>query len=176
MYRVLLVDDEQNILNALHRVFASESYQLESFTSPRAALARIKEIHFDLILSDYRMPEMNGVAFLDAARRIQPDAMRLVLSGYADLEAVVAAINVAEIYRFIGKPWQDYELKATVAQALAHRELAVENQRLANQVRAQQAMLQTQLTELQRLETEHPGITQVRWGADGSVEIGGHEP
>ncbi|MDH3689303.1 MAG: response regulator, partial [Gammaproteobacteria bacterium] len=89
-----------------------------------------------------------------------------------DLEALLAAINQAEIYRFISKPWKDYELKATLSQALVHRAVLLENKRLADQVRAQQTQLVEQHKILEKLETESPGITRVRWAEDGSIILG----
>lgn len=178
MHRIMLVDDEQNILSALRRLFVSPSlqdtgspkFQVETFTSPQQALRRAEDgVVFDLVISDYRMPEMDGVAFLKAFRQIQPHAERLILSGYADLEALVGAINEAQIFRFISKPWHDYELKAAVAQALAHRNLLRDNQQLADQVRLQVGVISKQEMALRRLEEESPGITKVHWGEDGSV-------
>ncbi len=178
MYRIMFVDDEQNILNALRRLFVSPSmqdsgnpeFQVETFISPQLALQRAGDgVAFDLVISDYRMPEMDGVAFLKAFRQIQPHAERLILSGYADLEALVGAINEAQIFRFISKPWHDYELKAAVAQALAHRDLLRDNQQLADQVRLQIGVISKQEMALRRLEEESPGITKVHWGEDGSV-------
>lgn len=179
MYRVMLVDDEQNILNALRRLFSSFSasaeeagsrFQVETFVSPAEALKRAEEGEaFDLVISDYRMPEMDGVAFLKAFRAIQPHAERLILSGYADLEALTGAINQAQIFRFIAKPWRDVELKSAIAQALAHHDLLLENQHLADQVRMQRGVISKQEMALRRLEEESPGITKVHWGPDGSV-------
>lgn len=178
MYRIMLVDDEPNIFNALRRLFVSPSFQdtenskfqVETFTSPQQALLRAEDgVVFDLVISDYRMPEMNGVAFLKAFRQIQPHAERLILSGYADLEALVGAINEAQIFRFVSKPWHDYELKSAVDQALAHRDLLRDNQQLADQVRLQIGVISKQEMALRRLEEESPGITKVHWGADGSV-------
>ena len=178
MYRIMVVDDEQNILNALRRLFSSpllqgmenSKFQVETFTSPQQALRRAEDgAVFDLVISDYRMPEMDGVAFLKALRQIQPDAERLILSGYADLDALVGAINEAQIFRFVSKPWNDYELKSAVAQALVHRDLLRDNQRLADQVRLQIGVISKQELALRRLEEESPGITKVHWGEDGSV-------
>lgn len=171
MHKIMLVDDEENVLKALKRTLATESYDIETYNNGTDALERAKKVQFDLVLSDYRMPVMDGVAFLIELRTLQPDVMRLVLSGYSDLEAMLAAINQAEIYRFISKPWQDYELRATLNQALAHRAVLLENKRLADQVRAQQTQLAEQQKILQKLETDSPGITQVRWAEDGSVII-----
>lgn len=178
MHRIMLVDDEPNILSALRRLFAlplpesGEKLAVETFSSPDEALQRAREgTAFDVVISDYRMPEMDGVAFLKAFREAQPHALRLVLSGYADLDALIGAINEAQIFRFIAKPWHDYELRATLALALAHHDLLSENQRLADEVRAQRGVISRQEMELRRLEMETPGITKVNWGADGSVMI-----
>ncbi len=171
MRRIMLVDDEENVLRALRRVLATEPWEIELFTEPEEALRRAATTPFDLVLSDYRMPRMDGIVFLGAFKELRPEAIRLILSGYADLEAVIDAINHAEIYRFISKPWQNYDLKAILAEALTHRDLLLENARLADRVRAQDAILNRQRVELERLEKEHPGITQVEWAVDGSIQL-----
>jgi response regulator RpfG family c-di-GMP phosphodiesterase len=109
------------------------------------------------------------VQFLKAFRALQPDAARLILSGYADLNGLIGAINEAGISRFLSKPWNDYELVAAIGQALALREMTLENQRLADQSRLAMGKLSAEELERKRLEAEEPGITQVIWGPDGSV-------
>ena len=133
-------------------------------------MARATAVPFDLVLSDYRMPVMDGVDFLTRLKATQPDTMRLILSGYSDLKALLQAINEAEIHRFISKPWNDYELKSTIALALAHRATRLENKRLADQVRAQQSQLEDLLG---KLEAEAPGITKVCLDEDGAIVIDG---
>ena len=174
MYRLMLVDDEENVLRALRRTLLMnddnvQAFSVEVFSSPVTALQRADEAKFDLVLSDYRMPEMDGVQFLRQFRDKQPDAARLVLSGYADLEGIIGAINEAQIFRFIPKPWHDTELRVTLTQALTYHTLLVENRQLADRVRAQQGKLTRQELELRRLEQEHPGITKVNWGPNGEV-------
>ncbi|TCV89649.1 response regulator [Sulfurirhabdus autotrophica] len=179
MYRIMLVDDEENILNALRRVLVSDfdhegqNYQLtvETFSLPKDALKRAEEIAFDLVISDFRMPVMNGVEFLKAFRKIQPNSSRMILSGYTDLDGLLGAINEAQIYRFINKPWNDFDLKSAIAQALTYRGLIMENERLADLVRVQQGQLSKQEMALKQLEAESPGITKVNWGPDGSVML-----
>lgn len=173
--RVLLVDDEPNILRALKRVFMPDGYAIETFTDAASALSCARNEKFDLVISDYRMPEVDGVAFLTLLRGLQPDTVRLILSGFTDLDALLGAINDAHIFRFISKPWHDGELRATVAQALAHRAMLLENRRLADQVRSQQELLNRQRHELERLERENPGITRVRLGRDGSIMLDGEK-
>ena len=178
MSRILLVDDEESILKSLKRLlrvapctFGGKSYTLEveAFTSAHAALARAREEEFELFISDYRMPEMDGIEFLKAAKAIQPDAARLILSGYADLNALIRAVNEVGIERFIGKPWNDYELVSAIGQALAHRELLLENRQLADLVRLEMGDKSAEQLEAERLERIEPGITLVNWGPDGSI-------
>lgn len=178
MSRILIVDDEQAILSSLKRLlhmvpctFGNVRYDLkvETFISPKAALERAAQINFDLALVDYRMPEMDGIELLRRLRELQPDMARLILSGYADLNALVRAINEVEIYRFMAKPWNDYELVATIGQALHNRILMLENRDLADQVRVESGQLSREALEARRLEAIEPGITQVNWGPDGSV-------
>lgn len=130
MQRILIVDDEANVLNALQRELRG-MYQVETFDSPEAALEHCRETQFDLVIADYKMPGMDGIEFLKRFERLQPDAVRLVLSGQADFDAVAGSINEAHVFRFIEKPWNGAELAATLAQALAHRETLLDNRRLA---------------------------------------------
>ena len=168
-YRIMLVDDERGVLNALRRVLTATPYRVgevaapfavECHESPFAALERARGKAFDLFLADYRMPGLDGVGFLKTVRELQPGAVRMILSGYADLNGLIAAINEARIDRFLSKPWNDYELVCAVTQALAYRDLMLENQRLADDVRVQRGYLSPQERELRRLEEEEPGITQ----------------
>ena len=132
--RLMIVDDEEGILQALRRLLRSTpcaygklryELEVEAFSSPRTALARLREggAAFDLFLSDYRMPEMDGLEFLRQATLLQPDAARLILSGQADREAIDRAFAEIRIYRFIDKPWNDSVLASAIAEALNHRDL-----------------------------------------------------
>jgi len=126
MYRVLLVDDEPNILNALRRSLATidarkldgEALHFETFTSPDAAIQRCDEQDFDLVISDYRMPSMNGVEFLSRVMEFQPAVPRMIISGYADREAIIAAVNEVHLTRFLEKPWNDDDLHQAVISIL----------------------------------------------------------
>ncbi len=178
MSRILIVDDEELILKALRRVLSltpcfagNKIYPLavDTFSVVDAALEKARHTAYDLVLSDYRMPGMDGVSFLKAFKAIQPDAGRLILSGYADLNGLIGAINEVGISRFLSKPWNDYELVSAIGQVLALRELTLENQRLADQARVAMGTLSVEEFERKRLESEEPGITCVIWGEDGSV-------
>lgn len=178
MSRIMIVDDEEYILNALRRLlrhapcaYGKQTFNLEvtAMTSPSDALEKTRHEAYDLFISDFRMPEMDGIEFLKASKALQPDAARLILSGYADLNALLRAVNEVGIERFIGKPWNDYELMSAIAQALAHRELLLENRQLANLMRLEMGDKTPEELESERLESIEPGITEVNWGPDGSV-------
>lgn len=175
--RLLLVDDEPNILRSLERQLRTISrgdgpaYLIETCTNPVVALQRAGEAAFDLVISDYRMPEMNGVDFLRSFRGLQPTAARLILSGQTDLAGMIGAINEAGIMRFLAKPWEEAELVFAVETALRERNLLLENQRLADELRASRGIIARQEAELRRLERESPGITRVNWDADGAVLV-----
>jgi len=177
--RLLLVDDEPNILRSLERQLRGISrgdgpaYRIETCSSPAAALARGTQTAFDLVISDYRMPEMNGVDFLRAFRGLQPTAARLILSGQTDLAGLIGAINDAGIMRFLTKPWEEADLVFAVEHALRERNLLLENQRLADELRASRSVIARQEAELLRLERESPGITRVSRDADGAVLLEG---
>ncbi len=177
MYQILAIDDEENILSALRRTLLrcpelEGRCQFEAFTIPDLALLRMREHRFDLVISDYRMPLMDGLAFLRAVRETQPEVACIMLSGQADMTGLVGAINDVRIYRFIYKPWQEYELCGAVSSALAYQQLLAENQRLADEVRVRDGVISRQQLELLRLERENPGITQVTRDADGAVVFG----
>lgn len=178
MSHLLLVDDEPNILSSLRRalhampdkIFCGE-LSVEMYTRPADALARAKEKAFDLVISDYRMPEIDGVTFLEALGKIQPDIARIIVSGFADLAALIEAINRAQIFRFVSKPWDECDLQLAISQALAHRELMLENARLADELRAERGKLSRAELALKRLEAENPGLAYVRRSPDGGIEL-----
>lgn len=138
--RILIVDDEQSIVNAVRRELCTPPlgryrFEVEGFTDPAQALERAKAAHFDVVVSDFRMPGMDGLAFLKALAQVQPGCAQVVLSGQTDMDALVKMVNETHIYRFVPKPWHDYFLKSSVAQAIDYNTVLRENRRLANQVR-----------------------------------------
>lgn len=139
LYQILVLDDEVNIVNAVRRELSLPPlghfrYEIEGFTDPAAALARAQEKTFDAVISDYRMPGMDGLAFLTALQAMQPECACLVLSGRTDLIGLIRLINETHIYRFIPKPWHDYFLKSSLGQAIDYAHELRENRRLAQLV------------------------------------------
>ena len=131
-HTLLLVDDEKAIIRALNRLFRKEGYNIMTAESGAEGLDKLhqSERPVSMIISDQRMPEMNGAQFLEKAKEIYPEAIRYLLTGYSDLDAVIHAINEGEIHRYLNKPWNDEDLVLQVRQSLEHLELASENRRL----------------------------------------------
>jgi diguanylate cyclase (GGDEF)-like protein/PAS domain S-box-containing protein len=121
---LLLLDDEENILRALARVLRRDGYHILTANRAQDAFALLAKNDVQVILSDQRMPEMNGTEFLSRVKDLYPDTIRIVLSGYTDLKSVTDAINQGAIYKFLTKPWNDDQLRATIAQAFQHYNLA----------------------------------------------------
>ncbi len=117
--KILCVDDESSVLKALQRLFLDHDYEIITAASGEEGINIFKETEsIQLIISDYRMPGMNGVDFLKKVYQLRPETIRIVLSGYADTAAIVEAINEGGIYKFIPKPWNDDDLKVTISNAL----------------------------------------------------------
>lgn len=129
---ILCVDDEANILAALRRLFRPLGYRVLVAESGATALAVLEAEQgaVDLVISDMRMPVMDGARFLVEVRRRWPDIVRILLTGYADIESTIAAINDGQIYRYISKPWNDSEVMLTVREALERQSLLREKARL----------------------------------------------
>lgn len=127
---LLFVDDEANILSALRRLFRPLGYRIFTAGSGAEGLEVFEQNPVDLVISDMRMPEMNGAQFLEKVRARWPDAVRILLTGYADVTSTIAAINKGEIYRYIAKPWDDNDIVLTVKHALERKNLELEKQRL----------------------------------------------
>ncbi|HJW57663.1 MAG TPA: EAL domain-containing protein [Burkholderiaceae bacterium] len=132
---LLLVDDEANILAALKRLLRRDGYQILTAESGQEGLEILAQKSVDVIVSDQRMPGMTGVEFLRTAKGIYPNTVRIVLSGYTELQSVTNAVNEGAIYKFLTKPWDDDLLREHIAEAFRHKEMADENRRLDREVR-----------------------------------------
>lgn len=138
---LLLVDDEDGILSSLRRLLRREAYQVVTANGGQAGLDELARQRIDVIVSDQRMPGMSGIEFLRLAKELYPDTVRMVLSGYADLQSITDAINEGAIYKFLAKPWDDEMLKAEIEEAFRRKALHDENKRLSQQVQAANAEL-----------------------------------
>ncbi|MGR8930311.1 MAG: ATPase, T2SS/T4P/T4SS family [Gammaproteobacteria bacterium] len=129
-YRILFVDDEPNVLSALRRIFRRENYLIDTALSGVEALQLLKDKEYQLIISDYKMPMMNGAELLKRVKALHPHTIRIMLTGEADTGAVLGAINEGAVYKFILKPWNDDDLRITVGLALEQYDLISKNQKL----------------------------------------------
>ncbi|AOE86378.1 response regulator [Pseudomonas sp. TCU-HL1] len=175
MIKIQLVDDDPHILSALQRLLRPQGWALHLFDTPEAALAALAEHRYAAIVCDLNMPQLNGLTYLQFARQRQPDALRMLLSAHGDRATLMQAINRAEVYRFLSKPWENFEIESALQAAVDLFQLRDENRRLLEQVRGQQDTLDRQRRELLRLETKHPGLTRVRRDTDGAVLLEGYD-
>lgn len=128
-YNILLVDDEEDNLSLLYRTLRG-SYNLDRSTSPLKALEMMDEKDYQLVISDHKMPEMDGVEFLKRASEKHPDMMRILLTAYSDANILIDAINYAKIYRYVKKPYNPEELQLIVSAALEFFQLKHDNDKL----------------------------------------------
>jgi response regulator RpfG family c-di-GMP phosphodiesterase len=134
---LLFVDDEPNILSSLRRLFRPLGYRVFTAEGGEQGLSILAEERVDLVISDMRMPAMNGAQFLEQVRMRSPDTVRILLTGYADVSAIVEAINKGQIFRYVAKPWEDNDIVIGVRHALERQELEREKGRLEALTRKQ---------------------------------------
>lgn len=159
-YTLLFVDDKRNILNALRRIFRNDGYQILTAESGAEALVLLEEHDVSVIVSDQRMPNMNGAELLTQGKLIAPHAIRILLTGYSDIDDAVKSINDGQIFRYLTKPWDDRELKFAILQALVYHDLSRRNEGLVSDLKEKNADL------VQRLEQ-----TQIQPAEGGEREI-----
>ncbi|MFZ2406900.1 MAG: response regulator [Methylobacter sp.] len=133
---VLLVDDEINIINALKRCLRRDGYTILTANSGEEGLALLAKHEVGVIISDQRMPHMTGVEFLRKVKTLYPKTLRIVLSGYTELESVTSAINEGAIYKFLTKPWDDDLLRDNIREAFQYYEMELENLRLTRELQS----------------------------------------
>jgi DNA-binding NtrC family response regulator len=162
--KILVVDDEEHVCSALKRTLKKEGYELFVAHEPAEGLKVLRAGGIDLVISDHLMPNMTGLEFLKIVRDRHPDTLRMMLTGHADMQTAVDAINHGEIHRFLTKPWDDLELKVTLYLAFERQDMERENRRLLAMVRRQTDLLAS-------LEQTYPGIGKVMREADGAIRL-----
>jgi len=148
---LLLVDDEENVLASLKRLLRRDGYRIVTANSGTQGLQRLAEESIDVILSDQRMPGMTGVEFLRRAKELYPETVRMVLSGYTELQSITDAVNEGAIYKFLTKPWDDERLRGHIEQAFRQKEMADDNRRLSDAVQTANQELADVNQRLQKL-------------------------
>lgn len=160
MKRLLIVDDEAPVLYALRRLlqrhFTLQQLDVEICADPLLALQRLQQERFDVLISDYCMPGLDGVTLLALARELDPRMVRMMLSAAADFGTVLSAVNRAGVFRYIPKPWSEAQLLADLQAALAFDPGTTSG---------------TNETERRRLEALLQGMAQVEWSPDGKAKL-----
>lgn len=188
---LLLVDDEENVIKALRRALRHEGYQIHSANSGLEGLELLSQHEVGVIISDQLMPQMAGTEFLRQAKQRYPKTLRIILSGYSEMETVTTAVNEGFIYKFLFKPWDDEQLRINIRTAFQHyelerenlrlnqqllsanKELAVFNQQLEQQVRekTQEAMLNIHLLQIAQEMFEHLPIAVFGVDEQGMIAV-----
>ena len=162
--KLLLVDDEPNLTSGLVRSLDRTQFQIFTADSAQQGLMILAGNDIDVVVSDERMPGMTGSQFLSEVRKKWPNTIRMILSGQADLEAAVRAINEGEVYRFLLKPCHPKELEATILQGLQQKKLMAQSRRLLQEHQKAQNLLE-------ELEKANPGITRIDMDEDGAIDM-----
>jgi two-component system probable response regulator PhcQ len=165
--KLLLVDDEPNLTSALVRSLDRSQFEIFTADSAQQGLLILAGHDIDVVVSDERMPGMTGSQFLSEVRKRWPNTIRMILSGQADLEAAVRAINEGEVYRFLLKPCHPKELQLTIQQGLQHKKLVAQSRRLLQEHQKTQNLLD-------ELEKANPGITKIDVDEDGAIDMEGY--
>ncbi len=163
-HTILLVDDEDAIRKALRRVLKYEPYRILDTGDPNEAVEIVKNEPVHLVLSDHLMPGMLGMDLLRKVRLIKPEVIRIILTGHAELDMALQAINEGAIYRFLRKPWDNNEVALAVRLGIRQFEIEDENKRLL-------ALVEKHRDILNDLEAKNPGVTGLKKTSDGKIVI-----
>jgi two-component system, probable response regulator PhcQ len=165
-HKVLIVDDDMALRDMMKEAFAREPYEVSIAGSANEALGLLAQNPADVVISDEIMPGLSGSEFLAIVRKKYPKTIRMILTGHANLESAIRAINEGEIYRFFTKPCNMIDLAITVRQALQHNAAINESQHLKKVVAQQSAIIDD-------IEQKHPGISSVKRTSGGAIIIDG---
>jgi two-component system, probable response regulator PhcQ len=182
MLNLLVIDDDEHMLSALQRMLRYTAHEMDMsmrfMSDPKLAIQQLGKEDFDIILSDYQMPGMDGIDLLRIAKEMQPQAVRMMLSASDDFHTIKSAVNEAEVFRYIAKPWDIQDLINTLKAAAKrseqnhneHTQQSAPTNTTAITDPIKQHELEQQ-QELQRLEQIEPGITKVVWDETGAVVL-----
>ena len=160
-YRILFVDDEENVLKAMQRIFRRENYTMLTASSGAEALDILQKELVHVVISDHRMPGMTGADLLRKIKELYPQTIRIMLTGHADVNAIMGAVNEGAVYKFITKPWNDDDLRLTVSLALEQYDLIRENVSLKKQRESQEKKIK-QLSRFVNLNRSQLGRILLR--------------
>ena len=140
---VLIVDDEEMVLTSLSAYLTLESYEVVTFTAASLALQHLEKHDVGVIISDFLMPEMDGITFLAKAKELRPDAPRVILTGYADKENAIKAINQVGLYQYVEKPWDNDDLRLVIRNGLEKKQLLAKLTQKVSQINQAYSELQS---------------------------------
>jgi len=144
---IVIVDDEEMVLTSLNSFLTLETeYKVQTFISAKEALEYVKKGRVDLVISDYLMPEMDGITFLSKVREVKPEVPRIILTGYADKENAIKAINHVGLFQYIEKPWSNDDLLIILRNGLEKQKLMAKLNEKINEIN----MAYGELQDLQR--------------------------
>ena len=147
-YHLLIVDDETDVLFVLEDLFTSRGYEVTKAPNGPKALEILESMVPDLVIADYQMPEMNGVELLKQVQQKCPETMRILLTAHGDLKVAMEAINEADVYKFITKPWNNNDLLMTIQRAMEHYDLMRQNRAFADTL---EMMVEENTQEIERM-------------------------
>ena len=162
IHTVLVVDDDKTILEIITQALQYDGYAVITAENGESGLEKLAEHNIQLVISDQKMPGMTGLDFLAKVKQEYPEVLTIMLTGYADVEMAMDAINNTGVYKFLVKPINIADLRVTVKRAFELGQLVSERDELVERIKTHEA-------KLKALEKKHPGITMVERDEDGTV-------
>ena len=161
-YTTLIVDDEELFIEYIQSVLSGKNYNVITASSGQEGLEILKKQSVNMVISEYKIPLMNGLEFLEKVRIIYPDILTIMVTDQPDIKLAIKAINEAGVYKFLLKPWDDIEFKNAIKKTLESLQVIKERDGLIRKVKTHEATLKD-------LEKRYPGITKVERDEDGCI-------
>jgi DNA-binding NtrC family response regulator len=161
-HTILVVDDEEFSIENIQRVLSDENYNVITVSNGQKGLDILKKHQVSMVISEYKIPLMNGLEFLEKVRIIYPDILTIMMTDHADIELAIKAINESGVYKFLLKPWDDIDFKNTIKKTLESLQVIKKRDGLIRKVKTHEATLKD-------LEKRYPGITKVERDEDGCI-------
>ena len=161
-HTILVVDDEELFIEYIQSVLSGKNYNVITASSGQEGLEILKKQSVNMVISEYKIPLMNGLEFLEKVRIIYPDILTIMVTDQPDIKLAIKAINEAGVYKFLLKPWDDIEFKNAIKKTLESLQVIKERDELIRKVKTHEATLKD-------LEKRYPGITKIEKNKDGYI-------